>query len=71
MRVLEKQPALGFPSSGLRVPPNMSKLLKKWVGADELAKTSVLNVATPSYDRACAASSARRRRHCSPRLGLQ
>lgn len=50
VRVLEKLPALGAPSGGLRVPPNMSKLLKKWVGAEELAKSAVLNVATPWYD---------------------
>ena len=50
VRVLEKQPALGAPSSGLRVPPNMSKILRKWVGADELAKVACLNVATPWYD---------------------
>lgn len=53
VRVLEKLPALGAPSGGLRVPPNMSKLLKKWVGAEELAKSAVLNVATPWYDCAC------------------
>ncbi|PSR80361.1 hypothetical protein PHLCEN_2v6746 [Hermanssonia centrifuga] len=28
----------------------MSKILKKWVGAEELAKSAVLNVATPWYD---------------------
>ena len=50
VRVLERQATLGAPSSGLRVPPNMSKILKKWVGADELAKIACLNVATPWYD---------------------
>ncbi|KAJ3520412.1 hypothetical protein NM688_g9165 [Phlebia brevispora] len=50
VRVLEKQATLGAPSSGLRVPPNMSKILKKWVGAEELAKIACLNVATPWYD---------------------
>ncbi|EKM50084.1 uncharacterized protein PHACADRAFT_46976, partial [Phanerochaete carnosa HHB-10118-sp] len=50
VRVLEKLPALGAPSGGLRVPPNMSKILKKWVGGEELAKTAVLNIATPWYD---------------------
>ena len=50
VRVLERQPSLGTPASGIRVPPNMSKILKKWAGADELAKTAVLNVATPWYD---------------------
>ena len=51
MRVLEKLPTLGTPCGGLRVPPNMSKILKKWAGGEELAKTAVLNVATPWYDR--------------------
>jgi salicylate hydroxylase len=51
VRVLEKLPALGTPAGGLRVPPNMSKILKKWAGANELAKTAVLNVATPWYNR--------------------
>ena len=50
VRVLEKQAALGAPSSGLRVPPNMSKILRKWVGREELAKLSCLNVVTPWYD---------------------
>ncbi|KAF7790248.1 hypothetical protein EIP86_001200 [Pleurotus ostreatoroseus] len=40
----------GVHAHGLRVPPNMSKILKKWVGADELAKIACLNVATPWYD---------------------
>ena len=31
----------------------MSKILKKWVGADELAKIACLNVATPWYDCEC------------------
>ena len=63
VKVFERQPALGMPAGGLRVPPNMSKLLKKWVGAEELAKSAVLNVATPWYDCACA-----RRPQQSPRL---
>ena len=53
VRVLEKLPALGTPSRGLRVPPNMSKILKKWAGGEELAKTAVLNIATPWYDCMC------------------
>ena len=53
VRVLEKAPKLGFPSSGLRVPPNMSKILKNWVGAEELDKLTVLNVATPCIDCKC------------------
>lgn len=50
VRVLEKLPALGAPAGGLRIPPDMSKLLEKWVGAEELRKTAVENTATPLYD---------------------
>ncbi|KAI0090692.1 FAD/NAD(P)-binding domain-containing protein [Irpex rosettiformis] len=50
VRVLEKAPGLGYPSSGIRVPPNMSKILKKWVGKEELDKLAVLNVASPCID---------------------
>ncbi|KAI0691115.1 FAD/NAD(P)-binding domain-containing protein [Cytidiella melzeri] len=50
VRVLEKAPELGIPSSGIQVPPNMSKILKKWAGEEELHKTAVLNVATPCID---------------------
>ena len=53
VRVLEKLPALGAPAGGLRIPPDMSKLLAKWVGEEELRKTAVVNGATPWYDRAC------------------
>ena len=69
VRVLEKLPELGSPSGGLRVPPNMSKILKKWAGGEELAKTAVLNVATPWYDCACQASSPHRSvANASPRV---
>lgn len=47
VKLFEKQPSLGIPAGGLRVPPNMSKILKAWAGAEELAKISVLNVGTP------------------------
>ncbi|KAI0090695.1 FAD/NAD-P-binding domain-containing protein [Irpex rosettiformis] len=50
VKVFEKMQGVGFPSSGIRVPPNMSKILKKWVGEEELYKTAVLNVATPCID---------------------
>lgn len=50
VRLLEKQNALGVPAAGVRVPPNMSKIFKKWVGEKELYKTAVLNVATPWYE---------------------
>ncbi|KAI0692644.1 FAD/NAD(P)-binding domain-containing protein [Cytidiella melzeri] len=50
VRVLEKLPGLGTPAGGLRVPPNLSKILKRWVGEEELRKTAVLNVSTPWWD---------------------
>lgn len=50
VKVLEQAPRLGFPSSGLRVPPNMSKILRRWVGEAELRKTAVLNLETPCID---------------------
>ena len=51
VRVFEKQPSLGAPAGGLRVPPNMRKILKSWVGEEELRKTAVLCVGTPWHDR--------------------
>ncbi len=53
VRVFEKQPALGVLAGGLRVPPNMSKILKSWVGEEELKKTAVLCLGTPWHDRKC------------------
>ena len=50
MKVFEKQPSLGIPAGGLRVPPNMSKILKAWAGPEELAKITVLNVGTPWHN---------------------
>ena len=51
VQLLERQSDLGVPAAGVRVPPNMSKIFRRWVGKDELFKTAVLNVATPWYDR--------------------
>lgn len=53
VHVFEKQPSLGVSAGGLRVPPNMSKILKSWAGAEELAKTAVLNIGTPWHDCEC------------------
>ena len=53
VRVLEKLPGIGTPAAGLRVPPNMSKILKKWVGEEELRKTAVRNLASPWWDCEC------------------
>ncbi|KAI0692495.1 FAD/NAD(P)-binding domain-containing protein [Cytidiella melzeri] len=50
VRVFEKQPALGIPAGGLRVPPNMSKILTSWAGAEEVQKTAVLCVGTPWHN---------------------
>ncbi|KAI0091564.1 FAD/NAD-P-binding domain-containing protein [Irpex rosettiformis] len=50
VRVLEKLPGVGTPAAGLRVPPNMSKILKKWVGEEELRRTAVRNLASPWWD---------------------
>ncbi|KAI0091577.1 hypothetical protein BDY19DRAFT_931199 [Irpex rosettiformis] len=50
VRVFEKQPSLGVPAGGLRVPPNMSKILKSWAGEEELHKTAVLCVGTPWHN---------------------
>ncbi len=50
VRVLEKLPDIGTSAAGLRVPPNMSKILKKWVGEEELRKTAVRNLASPWWD---------------------
>lgn len=53
VRVLEKLPASGTPAAGLRVPPNMSKILKRWVDEEELGKNSVLNLSSPWRDSKC------------------
>ncbi|KAI0692489.1 FAD/NAD(P)-binding domain-containing protein [Cytidiella melzeri] len=50
VRVLERLPGLGAPAAGLRVPPNMSKILKRWAGGEELRKTGVRTLASPWWD---------------------
>ena len=35
---------------GQRIPPNVSKILKEWVGEDELRNLAVQNVCTSCYD---------------------
>ncbi|OCH96366.1 FAD/NAD(P)-binding domain-containing protein [Obba rivulosa] len=49
VRVVEKR-GLGEPAGGLRVPPNLSKILRKWVGPDELKRTAVRCVGSPFLD---------------------
>ncbi|PCH44468.1 FAD/NAD(P)-binding domain-containing protein [Wolfiporia cocos MD-104 SS10] len=46
VRVIEKR-GLGVHAGGLRVPPNLSKILTQWVGREELVRTAVPCVGTP------------------------
>ncbi len=46
VRVLEKHD-LKRPSGGHRVPPNFSKILRQWVGEEELERLSTPCVGTP------------------------
>lgn len=46
MRVLEKND-FNRPSGGVRIPPNISKILREWVGKEELATVTSLNVGSP------------------------
>ena len=48
VRVLEKY-SLDAPSGGLRLPPNVSKILRQWVGQEELLKTTTRCAGTPFY----------------------
>ena len=41
VRVLEKRDYSKLPCSGHRLPPNVSKILRQWVGEEELRKLSV------------------------------
>ena len=50
VRVFERHTELGHTAGGLRIPPNMSKILKSWAGEEALMKFAVLNVGTPWYD---------------------
>ncbi|KAI0343347.1 FAD/NAD-P-binding domain-containing protein [Trametopsis cervina] len=50
VRVFEKQESLVVSTGGIRVPPNMSKILKSWAGAKAVEKTAVLCVGSPWYD---------------------
>jgi len=52
VRLVEKR-GLGVPAGGLRVPPNLSKILAQWVGPEELARTAVHCVGTPLRHREC------------------
>ncbi|KAI0731119.1 FAD/NAD(P)-binding domain-containing protein [Earliella scabrosa] len=46
VRVLEKHD-YNAPSGGHRVPPNLSKILRQWVGEEELMKVAARNVRSP------------------------
>ncbi|RDX51301.1 FAD/NAD(P)-binding domain-containing protein [Lentinus brumalis] len=48
VRVLEKQ-GLHAPSAGLRIPPNLCKILGQWVGQAELKKMTTRCVGTPMH----------------------
>ncbi|KAI0738696.1 FAD/NAD(P)-binding domain-containing protein [Daedaleopsis nitida] len=48
VKVLEKHP-LDQPSGGQRVPPNLSKILRQWVGDHELSAIATRCVGTPFY----------------------
>ncbi|KAI0332765.1 FAD/NAD-P-binding domain-containing protein [Cubamyces sp. BRFM 1775] len=48
VRVLEKRD-LNVPGGGHRVPPNLSKILRHWVGEEELRKVSTRCVGTPFH----------------------
>ncbi|KAH8093950.1 FAD/NAD(P)-binding domain-containing protein [Cristinia sonorae] len=50
VRVLDRLKKLGTPASGLRVPPNLSKIFKQWFGEEALSKVAVRNVGTPWID---------------------
>jgi salicylate hydroxylase len=42
VRVLEKSPSLGSPPGGLRLTPNVTKILVQWGLEDELSKKGTL-----------------------------
>ncbi|KAH9849843.1 FAD/NAD-P-binding domain-containing protein [Lenzites betulinus] len=48
VRVLERR-GLHVPGAGHRVPPNMSKILRQWIGEEELMKMSTRCVGTPFH----------------------
>ena len=48
VRVLERRD-MSAPSGGMRVPPNLSKILKRWVGEERLAKVATRCVGTPFH----------------------
>ena len=42
---------LNAPGAGVRVPPNLSKILRQWVGLEELMKVARRCVGSPFYRR--------------------
>lgn len=50
VRVIEKR-GLGVPAGGIRVPPNVSKLLEQWVPREELLRISTICAGTPFRSR--------------------
>ncbi|OBZ73516.1 3-hydroxybenzoate 6-hydroxylase 1 [Grifola frondosa] len=49
VRVIEKR-GLDVPSGGHRVTPNLSKILRQWIGEEELTRISTRCVGTPWHD---------------------
>lgn len=52
VQVLEKR-RMDVPSGGQRVPPNCSKILRQWVGEEELWKVATRCVGTPMHRCRC------------------
>ena len=50
VKVLEKND-LSIPGGGHRVTPNFSKILRQWIGEEELKKISVRCIGSPSFNR--------------------
>ena len=48
MRVLERRD-LSAPSFGVRIPPNFSKILRRWAGEDEFLKLCTRCVGSPFH----------------------
>ena len=50
VRVVERY-ALDAPGGGMRVPPNLSKILRQWVGEEELRKVTTRCIGSPFHRR--------------------
>ncbi len=71
VQVLEKR-RLDVPSGGQRVPPNCSKILRQWVGEEELWKVATRCVGTPMHRCRCPVNGLDERREtCLPPFGIE